>query len=78
MTSGADPFSILSKNNPQSLNTGGYTAPKQAPKVRRYRPGVKPTFEKNSDEESSDSDDFDMFSDNKTEISKFTENTRNT
>lgn len=75
MTSGADPFSILSKNNAQTLTTSSYPAPKQAPKIRRYRPGVKPTFEKAPEDESSDSDDFDMFSDNKTEISKFTQNT---
>lgn len=68
MTSGADPFSILNKNPNQSL----YMPPKKAPKVNRYKAGVKPVLE---GEDSSDSDsDFDMFSDNKTQVSQFTTN----
>lgn len=80
MTSGADPFSILSKNSfaHQPINTSKGPNSKKAPVVKRYRPGVKPELYKNSDQESDSDDDFDMFSDNKTIISKFTANTKNT
>lgn len=68
MTSGADPFSILNKNPSHAL----YAPPKKAPRVSRYKRGVKPVLE---GENSSDSDsDFDMFSDNKTQVSQFTTN----
>lgn len=66
MTSGVDPFSILNKNPNLSL----YAPPQKAPKVNRYKTGVKPVLE---GENSSDSEsDYDMFSDNKTQLSKFT------
>jgi hypothetical protein len=85
MTSGADPFSILSKNaftGHSSIGTGGSNTngrgANNKPKVRRYRPGVKPKLEGNSGSDSDSDDRFDMFSDNKTQISKFTANTGTT
>lgn len=69
MTSGADPFSILNKNPNLNIYQN-----RQLPvsKVNRYKTGVKPILEGDN---SSDSDsDFDMFSDNKTQVSQFTTN----
>jgi hypothetical protein len=79
MTSGADPFSVLSKNQFAADSDSSNIVKNKAQAVR-YRPGVKPVFENKSDgsngSESDDEKDFDMFSDNKTLISKFTLNTR--
>ena len=77
MTSGADPFSVLSKTT-FVADVDGQNIVKNKLQAVRYRPGVKPVFEKKSDaSDGSGSDeekDFDMFSDHKTLISKFTLN----
>ena len=77
MTSGADPFSVLSKSA-FVADSDGQNLVKNKLQAVRYRPGVKPVFEKEGDESGSDEEkDFDMFSDHKTLISKFTLNTKN-
>ena len=64
MTSGADPFSILNKTPNQM-----WEGPKKEPKVNRYRRGVKPVLE--GEDSSSEDENFDMFSDNKEAVSRF-------
>ena len=75
MTSGADPFSILNSNPNSGLLYSSQGKKNNLPKVNRYKRGVKPVLQ-GEDSSESDSDDYDMFKDNKTMISKFTENSR--
>ena len=77
MTSGADPFSVLSKSS-LIQNQDSSLAQQASNQIKRYRPGIKPEFEVDSNQSSDSDNDFDMFSDNKTMISKFTNNTKTT
>lgn len=69
MSSGADPFSILNSDP----SRGQYTRPQAAPKVNRYRTGKKPVLLGHNVESSDSDDEFDLFGDNKTKISKFSD-----
>jgi microfibrillar-associated protein 1 len=67
MTSGADPYSILSKDPERAI----WKKPVPKPKVNMYRSGKEPKLQGQNEDESSDSNIFSDGEDNKTLISKF-------